>query len=99
MINARLAKCSIPLLVCIKSNTRGIDNRPEKKLTAETAKNNNISLNFECLPLSKTKLTFSLKAIVLDRMNAITLLIIVRVSLMSFSICSPIAGFTVDPKV
>lgn len=97
--NAPLARCSIPLLVSIKSNTSGIDKRPEKKLIPETVKNNIISLVFECLPLLKTKLTFSLKAIVFDRMNAKTLFSIVRVSLMSLSMCSPIAGFIVEPNV
>ncbi len=75
-----------------------MDRSPEKKLIPETVKNNIISLVLECLPLLKTKLTFSLNAIVFDIKNAKTLLIIVRDSFKSFGMCSPIAGFIVDPK-
>ncbi|MDC0047816.1 hypothetical protein OAL09_00570 [Verrucomicrobia bacterium] len=99
IMNAPFAKCSMPLLESIKSNTRGMDISPEKKLIPETIKNNIISLVLECLPLLKTKLTLSLKAIVFDSMNAKTLLIMVRDSFKSFEMCSPIAGFIVEPKV
>ena len=99
IINAPFAKCSIPLFESIRLNTRGIDSNPEKKLMPETVKNNISSLVLECLPLLKTKLTLSLKAIVFEIMNAKTLLIIVRDSFKSFEMCSPIAGFIVDPKM
>jgi len=99
IINAAFAKCSIPLLVLIKSKTKGMDKSPEKKLIPETIKNNIISFSLECLPLLKTKLTLSLKAIVLDITNAKILLIMVRVSFKSFAMCSPIAGLMVEPKV
>jgi hypothetical protein len=97
-MNALLAKCSIPLLESTNSNTSGMDKSPEKKLIPETVKNNIISLVLECLPLLKTNLTLSLNAIVLDIKNAKTLLIIVLDSFRSFEMCSPIAGFMVDPK-
>ena len=99
IINAAFAKCSIPLLVLIKSKTKGMDKSPEKKLIPEMIKNNIISFSLECLPLLKTKLTLSLKAIVLDITNAKILLIMVRVSFKSFAMCSPIAGLMVEPKV
>jgi hypothetical protein len=98
-MNPPFAKCSMPLLDSIKSNTNGMDSSPEKKLILETVKNNNISLVLECLPRLKTKLMLSLKAIVFDSRNAKTLLIIVRDSFKSFEMCSPIARLIVEPKV
>ena len=97
-MNAPFAKCSMPLLVSTNSNTSGIDNSPAKKLTPETVKNNIISLVLECLPLLKTNLTLSFNAIVFDIKNVKTLLIIVLDSFRSFEMCSPIAGFMVNPN-